>query len=211
MAKLKHYVRCTSVIDLLTGMHIGASKETMGIGGIDNPVIRNPITNMPYIPGSSLKGRMRMALELKYGETEREKKGVGPSQNQDSDSLICKLFGNGNPRKTIEPTRLIFRDSNLLPGYEDYAQGEEKTEVKIDRQKLSAFEGGNRIQERIPSGAKFGFEVVIRIFEGDDEGKFKERLKEAVKITEMEFIGGSGSRGYGQVKFGELKYEKIEI
>lgn len=211
MIKLKHYIKCNSTIELLTGMHIGGSKEALKIGGIDNPVIRNPITNMPYIPGSSLKGRLRMALELKYGETEKESKGVGPSQKQDSDSLICKLFGNGNPKKTTEATRLIFRDSNLLEGALEYAQGEEKIEVKIDREKLSAFQSGNRTQERIAAGAKFNFEVMIRVFEDDPEDKFKERLKEAIKIVELEFLGGSGSRGYGQVKFDELKFETINI
>jgi len=211
MKKLKHYIKCSSVIELLTGMHIGGSKEALKIGGIDNPVIRNPITNMPYIPGSSLKGRLRMALELKYGETEMESKGVGPSQDQNSDSLICKLFGNGNPKKTLEATRVIFRDANLLTGYEEYAQGEEKIEVKIDREKLSAFQGGNRIQERIAAGAKFNFEIMIRIFEDDKEEEFKKRISEAIKIVELEFLGGSGSRGYGQVKFEDLKFEKIEI
>lgn len=211
MEKLTHYIKCNSIIELLTGMHIGGSKEALKIGGIDNPVIRNPITNLPYIPGSSLKGRLRMALELKYGETEKETKGEGPSQNQESDSLICKLFGNGNPKKTIEATRLIFRDANLLNGYEEYSQGEEKIEVKIDRQKLSAFQGGNRTQERIAAGAKFNFEVMIRIFKNDKEEDFKNRLKEAIKIVELEFLGGSGSRGYGQVKFDDLKFEKIEI
>lgn len=211
MEKLIHYIKCNSIIELITGMHIGGSKEALKIGGIDNPVIRNPINNMPYIPGSSLKGRLRMALELKWGETEKETKGMGPSQSQDSDSLICKLFGNGNPKKTIEATRLIFRDANLLTGFEEYAQGEEKIEVKIDRQKLSAFQGGNRIQERIAAGAKFNFEVMIRVFEKDDQEKFKERLKEAIKIVELEFLGGSGSRGYGQVKFSDLKFEEIKI
>ncbi len=211
MKKLKNYVRVTSTIELLTGLHIGGSKEALKIGGIDNPVIRNPITNIPYIPGSSLKGRLRMALELKYGETEKETKGIGPSQMQDSESLICKLFGNGNPKKTSEATRLIFRDSNLLNDSLEYTEGEEKIEVKIDRQKLAAFQGGNRTQERIAAGAKFNFEVMIRIFEDDDENKFKERLKEAIKIVELEFLGGSGSRGYGQVKFAELKFENINI
>lgn len=211
MKKLKHYIKCSSVIELLTGMHIGGSKEALKIGGIDNPVIRNPITNMPYIPGSSLKGRLRMALELKYGETEKESKGIGPSQQQESSSLICKLFGNGNPKKTSEATRLIFRDSNLLMESAEYAQGEEKIEVKIDREKLAAFQGGNRIQERIAAGAKFNFEVMIRVFEDDNEEDFKNRIKEAIKIVELEFLGGSGSRGYGQVKFDVLKFEKIEI
>jgi len=211
MSKLSHYIKVTSAIELLTGMHIGGSKDEVKIGGIDNPVIKNPITNLPYIPGSSLKGRFRMALELKYNDTTLEKKGTGPSQDPNNVSKVVKLFGSGSAKTSEEPTRFIFRDANLLVGYEDYAITEEKIEVKIDRNKLAAFEGGNRIQERVPAGAKFDFEVMIRVFEGDDEKLFISRLNEAKKIVELEFLGGSGSRGYGQVKFDEFKIEKIEI
>jgi len=211
MAKLNHYIKCTSKIELLTGMHIGGPKDEGKIGGIDNPVIRNPITNMPYIPGSSLKGRFRMALELKYNDITKEAKGFGPSQDKNNASYVVKLFGSGSASTNDQPTRLIFRDANLTQGFEEYAQGEEKIEVKMDRAKLSGFQGGNRIQERISAGAKFDFEVMIRVFEGDDDNKFKERLDEARKIVELEFLGGSGSRGYGQVKFEDFKFEKIEI
>lgn len=212
MSKLKHYLKCTGKISLLTGMHIGGPKESIKIGGIDNPVIRNPITNMPYIPGSSLKGRFRMALELKYNDYTKEgDKGYGPSTNPDHESLVCKLFGNGDTKKSKEPTRLIFRDANLSNGFEKYIEGEEKIEVKMDRDKLAGFKGGNRTQERIAAGAKFDMEIMIRIFEGDDENKFKSRLNEAMKIVELEFLGGSGSRGYGQVKFEDVKFDKIDI
>lgn len=211
MSKLTHYLKCTGKISLLTGMHIGGPKESIKIGGIDNPVIRNPITNMPYIPGSSLKGRFRMALELKYNDYTKEEKGYGPSTNPDHESMVCKLFGNGDTKKSKEPTRFIFRDANLSDGYEKYIEGEEKIEVKMDRDKLAGYKGGNRTQERIAAGAKFDLEIMIRVFEGDDEDKFKSRLNEAMKIVELEFLGGSGSRGYGQVKFEDVTFEKIEI
>lgn len=207
MAKLNYYIRAKSCITLLTGTHIGGSENKLEIGGIDKPVIRNPIDNKPYIPGSSLKGRFRMALELKYNDVQ----GADPSENQNSESLVCKLFGNGKAQNTSEPTRFIFRDAKLLEGFEDYIQGEEKTEIKMDRQKLSAARTGPRTQERIPAGAKFDFEVMIRVFEGDDVEKFKQRLNEAKNIVELEFLGGSGSRGYGQVKFDDFVFEKIEI
>lgn len=211
MTRLTHYIKATSKIKLITGMHIGGSKDAIKIGGIDNPVIRNPITNLPYIPGSSLKGRFRMALEVKYGDTNVEARGTGPSINIRNQSQVVRLFGSGSAKTTEEPTRIIFRDSNLSEGFEEYAQGEEKIEVKMDRAKMAGFTGGNRIQERISAGAQFDFEVMIRIFENDDEELFKERLKEAMKIVELEYLGGSGTRGYGQVEFDELKFEKIDI
>lgn len=211
MNKLTHYIKATSVITLESGLHIGGPTETVKIGGIDNPVIRNPITQLPYIPGSSLKGRFRMALELKYGDVTKEKNGVGPSQDPKHESLVVKLFGSGNAKTTIEPTRFLFRDSNLTADSSEFAEGEEKIEVKIDREKMSAFQGGNRIQERIPAGAKFEMEVSIRVFENDDDGLFKQRLEEARKIVELEFLGGSGSRGSGKVKIDPFNFEKIDI
>nr|WP_083500614.1 type III-A CRISPR-associated RAMP protein Csm3 [Thermococcus celericrescens] len=54
----------TGKIKAVTGLHIGAQKEVSEIGGIDNPVIKNPVTGLPYIPGSSLKGKMRGLLEI---------------------------------------------------------------------------------------------------------------------------------------------------
>ena len=207
MAKLLHYIKCSSKIELVTGMHIGGPKESIKIGGIDNPVIRNPITQIPYIPGSSLKGRFRMALELKYNDHNNNE----PSEDNENSSLICILFGNANARKTKTPTRFIFRDANLCKDSIDFIEGEEKIEVKIDRVKGSAITGGNRTQERIAAGAKFDFEVMIRIFEDDDEKLLKKRLVEAAKIVELEFLGGSGSRGYGQVKFSEFNFEEILI
>jgi len=211
MSKLTHYLKGSATIQLLSGLHIGGSKDSVKIGGIDNPVIRNPISNMPYIPGSSLKGRFRMALEVKYNDVSKDEKGVGPSEDTNNSSLVCKLFGNARPQKDREPSRLLFRDANLLPEFHEYSQGEEKIELKMDRESFKGYKGQNRTQERIADGAKFGFEVMIRVFEGDDEPKFKSRIEEAINIVEAEYLGGSGSRGYGKVKFENLTWQKVNI
>ena len=211
MSKLSHYIKCTSKIEVVTGMHIGGSKDELKIGGLDSPVIKNPVTNIPYIPGSTLKGRFRMALELKYNDVNSEGKGVGPSQDHKHESQVVKLFGSASSKTNFEPTRFIFRDAKLCDDSVDFANTEAKTEVTMDRKTMSAAKAGPRTQERIPSGAKFDFEVAIRVFEGDDEKKFVERLKEAMKIVEMEYLGGSGTRWYGKVKFEDFKTEKVEI
>ncbi len=209
MKKLIHYQKGTAKIVLLSGMHIGGSKESVKIGGIDSPVIRNPITNLPFVPGSSLKGKFRMALELKYDDYSRG--NAGPSEDLNNASMVAKLFGSGSPQRSSEATRLIFRDAKLSEGFEDYAMGEEKMELRMDRSKLAGASTGPRTQERIAAGAKFDFEVMIRIFESDDEESFKKRIEEAMALVENEYMGGSGSRGYGQVKFEDLKWEKINI
>lgn len=211
MKYLKHYIKCTAKIKILTGMLVGGQKEGIMIGGIDNPIIRNPVTGRPYLPGSTLKGRFRMALELKYRDTNDEPFGVGPSTNIGNRSLVVKMFGSGSPKKIEQPTRCIFRDSYLSSGFEDYSQTEEKTEVKMDRYKQSAMKGGNRTSERIADGAKFDFEVMIRIFEDDNEDEFQNRIREAIHIIELEYLGGSGTRGYGRVKFEDLNFERIDL
>jgi len=50
-----------------TGLRIGAGDTEMRIGGLDNPIIKHPHTLEPYIPGSSLKGKVRSLLEMKSG------------------------------------------------------------------------------------------------------------------------------------------------
>jgi len=151
-----------------------------------------------------------MALELKYDDVDKNaKRGYGPSIDSKHPSLVVKLFGGS---ENVEPTRYIFRDANLSSDSDDYNESEQKKEVVMDRKSMAALKGvGPRTIERIPAGTKFDFEVTVRVFEGDDENKFIDRLKEAMNIVEMEYLGGSGTRGYGKVKFEDFKTEKIEI
>lgn len=72
-------------------MHIGGSKEKLEIGGVDSPVIRDPFTQQPYIPGSSLKGKMRMLIEFAHGKVVNSGK---PYESDDPDDEICRVFGN---------------------------------------------------------------------------------------------------------------------
>src|SRR5258708_19358037 len=51
-----------------TGLHIGAGKGSLEIGGADNPVVKDAF-GLPYIPGSSLRGRIRSLLENALGLT----------------------------------------------------------------------------------------------------------------------------------------------
>jgi CRISPR-associated protein Csm3 len=55
--------RLESVLKVETGLHIGGGGESLDIGGLDKPVIRDPLTNYPYLPGSSIKGKLRSILE----------------------------------------------------------------------------------------------------------------------------------------------------
>lgn len=195
--KLNKKVIFTGKIILKTGLHIGGTNAALNIGGPDKFVVRNPISNIPYIPGSSLKGKMRSLVEIANGETN----GGKPSNR--SDSKAGKLFGTAGDDDAKRPSRLIVRDADLdLNAGVDFSNTdlpytESKTEVAIDRVTAKA---NPRTFERVPAGAIFKLNMVLNIFEGEDEAGLRATLNQAIKLLEDDYLGGHGSRGYGQVK-----------
>jgi CRISPR-associated protein Csm3 len=185
-------------ITLETGLHIGGSKSSLDIGGLDSPVIKTP-QGVPYIPGSSLKGKIRSLLGLKEG-----------SLDVKDDSLtLKKMFGYAD-NIGGEISRLIFRDAILdeadfktvftdNDAILDTEYTEAKYENTIDRKSGTTKKGGLRQIERVPAGSKFKFEIVVNIFDTDKED-IVGKLKEGIKLLENNYLGGSGSRGYGKVK-----------
>ncbi|HPT40471.1 MAG TPA: type III-A CRISPR-associated RAMP protein Csm3 [Candidatus Paceibacterota bacterium] len=204
MKTLLKKIKVTTTLELITGLHVGGSKENVEIGGIDNPVIRTAIKdNQPYIPGSSLKGKIRSLLEQIAGSPK-----VGDNEE------INDLFGFANSNK---PSKIIVRDSYLLEKSAkllvesenlDMPYTEGKWENVIHRIKGTAEHP--RQTERIPAGVSFGVEFIINVWDNEDDGKKSlEMLKKGIAALENDYLGGSGSRGYGQVKFSELQSEDI--
>lgn len=195
--KLEKKVIYSGTITLKTGLHIGGTNASLNIGGPDKFVVRNPLSNIPYIPGSSLKGKMRALVEIANGETN----GGKPSNNPESKA--GKLFGTAGDGDDKHPSRLIVRDADLDVSVEnmfsntDLPYTESKTEVAIDRVTAKA---NPRTFERVPAGAKFKLNMVLNVFEGEDEEALKATIKQAIKLLEDDYLGGHGSRGYGQVK-----------
>lgn len=206
----KHTYKGT--ITLETGLHIGGSKSTLDIGGLDSPVIKTA-KGIPYIPGSSLKGKLRSLLALKEKATDI---------NKESENLL-KLFGSSEKDKE-QKTRLIFRDallntdkfkeifnnSELLIG--EYT--EEKYENTIDRTTGKTKNGGLRQIERVPAGAVFNFEVILDEYDVDSDNieTFKSTLEKGFDILKKDYLGGSGTRGYGQVSIkADWEEESFEI
>lgn len=195
--KLKKKIIYTGTIVLKTGLHIGGTNTALNIGGPDKFVVRNPITQLPYIPGSSLKGKMRSLIELAYGETDNG------SVTKDPNTKAGKLFGVASEININNghPSRIIVRDGELKNPEElsntDLLYTESKTEVTINRITAKAMP---RTFERVPAGAKFNLEMVLNVFDGDDEDELKNTIKKAIELLEDDYLGGNGSRGYGQVK-----------
>ncbi|MFQ5850061.1 MAG: type III-A CRISPR-associated RAMP protein Csm3 [Candidatus Binatia bacterium] len=213
MKLLKHRL-ITGRIHLNTGLHIGGGGETIQIGGMDNPIIKNPLSDFPYIPGSSLKGKMRSLLEWKYDKSQDGR----PCTCSACD--ICRIFGtSGAEESTLGPTRIIVRDAHLTrQSMEDLYRmrqekgliyAEEKYENSIDRLRGTA--KNPRPIERVPAGIDFEFEVVLRVFEEDSEPEMTDRVKEALRLVQADALGGSGSRGYGKVEFVACKDDGAEF
>ena len=181
-------------VELCTGLHIGGNKESYGIGGIDSPVIKDPLTNKPIIPGSSIKGKIRMLLT--HIDVE--------NHNLDEIDKAC-----GSSDKDIGLTRIIFRDLFLT---EDSAKELENrlgkgfyTEVKAEN-KIDNLKAMPRFIERVPAGAKFHGECIVQKLDEDKEDFF-ELLKRGFELLKNSALGGSGSRGYGKVNI-TIKNEK---
>lgn len=212
--KLKEIKKISAKLKILSGLHIGAGNDEIKIGGIDTPVVKNPLTNEPYIPGSSLKGKIRTLLEWRLGTITDGNPTTVTNSNVENDDYykIAKSFGNGKTikdndiAKKVGPTRVSFFDCYLTNADElrqKNAMTEEKTEVSIDRFKGTVGGGGPRHIERVPAGAEFEFNLTYMIFDENDEKNFN-YLALGMKLLEMTALGGSGSRGYGKVEFSDI-------
>ncbi|WP_020562247.1 type III-A CRISPR-associated RAMP protein Csm3 [Methylosarcina fibrata] len=214
--KLKSKIFIRGTIKALTGLHIGGNSIGMAIGGADKVVVRNPLTNEPYIPGSSLRGKMRSLLERARGDEKHNPKEGGFSFKEgkleasagiNPESMLGKLFGVSADKNNGQPTRLMVRDAHLTPASKkqlenapntDMPMTEVKTEVNIDRITSAAIP---RQFERVPAGAEFNFELVLTLLEGDDETQFLNLIREGLELVQHDSLGGHGSRGYGAVEF----------
>ena len=209
MKKLVKKIKINTSITLITGLHIGGNSENVEIGGIDNPVIKLASKgDVPYIPGSSLKGKMRCLLEQAAGAP---KVGL--------DEKVNNLFGITESKAnntSNQPSKIIVRDAMLSEDSKkmlldcdnlDMPYTENKFENVIDRVKGIAQHP--RQTERVPAGAIFNAEFIINVWDDDDEQKLLALFEKGIRLLENDYLGGSGSRGYGQIKFGEMKKTEL--
>ena len=220
MSDIKLYGRVfiTTEVKALTGLHIGGAGADLEIGGLDKEVIRNPRNNRPYIPGSSLRGKMRSQIEKIKGKKQNNKIGqvtIHTCKNkdeysQDGGCVVCHIFGVPAELDYANPTRLVIRDAELTDesaaeldkAKTDLRFAELKTEVAIDRVTSAATP---RTMERVPAGAVFGpAELVFGIYEAADYDRLKVVI-DALQLVEDDYLGGAGSRGSGKVCFEKIK------
>lgn len=205
-------------IILKSGLHIGAGDTEMHIGGTDNPVLKHPHTQEPYIPGSSLKGKVRSLLEMESGlmvDTKGEPVQIktlkGLKDNQKNKCMkILKIFGSsgadadGSADLQLGPTRVSFADCTMNAAWKATARQnrwdffEVKSENSIDR--IAGTARNPRFTERVVEGAQFDFSVTLKLL-GENEEELFDYLLDGLKLLEMDALGGSGSRGYGRIEF----------
>jgi CRISPR-associated protein Csm3 len=215
-------------LECQTGLHIGAGKGSLEIGGADNPVVKDAF-GLPYIPGSSLRGKLRSLLEQSSGMavpselvylSKRKGQEVRIHQSERPDDEICLLFGRNPGRmdrvsgeafesSAASPARLTVYDAPLIvdsitPQMRENLD-DELTEVKsenaIDRITSQA---NPRTLERVPAGARFHFRMILDLLCSEDR-ELVPRLVESLRLLEDDSLGGGGSRGSGRVRFSGLK------
>lgn len=193
-------------IECVTGLHIGGSKEKFEIGGVDSPVIRDPATHYPYIPGSSLKGKLRALLTFELGFEK-----LGNNRIRENE-IIYNIFGAGanDAARKDGPTRLIVRDAypdkSTIQMWEnldsELMYTEFKAENSIDRLTSQA---NPRFLERVVKGSHFNVEFVYGVYKikenSFDELEHFKYFITALRLLENSYLGGSGTRGYGKVGF----------
>ena len=228
--QLQGKIFITGEIEATTGLHIGGSAGELDIGGVDNPVLRNPLTREPYIPGSSLRGKMRSLLDRhldrplnKFIRRNRPQVRVHECDKSADykDCSVCQVFGvapTGDMGDTM-PTRLIVRDALLTDETRDrfdeidtdMPYTEVKTEVAIDRITSAATPRQN---ERVPAEATFGpLEMVYSLYTLDSDSERSidreialfDTVLTGMELLEDDYLGGSGSRGSGKIAFCDLE------
>jgi len=231
--KLQGKVLLRGHIKALTGLRIGGAAGGMEIGGVDNPVIRDPVTGRPYIPGSSLKGKMRSLLTRALGLPLKELvKGRGrspsifihwcePDEYFDENHVpctLCRTFGTAGER-AVEPARAIVRDAFLLdeieiPDDEGNMVRRRWTEVTTDLPytevkweatiDVITAAANPRQMERVPPGALFNMEMLLGVYDEHDRQSL-ETLLLGMRLLEDDYLGSNGTRGYGRIQFRDLR------
>ena len=198
MTKLSK-IRFSGVIELESGLHIGGGDAFAAIGAIDSPIVKDSVTNLPIIPGSSLKGKMRTLLARSYNDNERITRLFGASS------------GYGKDGKCPLQARLIFRDSILSNGKELLDNGANSyTETKFENtiNRVTAVANPRQIERAIRT-SQFNFELIYDVVEESEVKEDLETILDGFKLLELDYLGGNGSRGYGKIKFNNLSAETV--
>lgn len=205
----------TGQIRLRSGLHIGAGKDTVEIGGLDQPIVKDPLSGAPYIPGSSLKGKMRSLLETAVfmGRSDATRAAVMDGKPCDCgppSCPICTLFGAHKAPTQCDPllgpTRMLVRDAYLTPEFaERFRTGDLPMEIKSENiiHRVKGVAEHPRPLERVPAGVCFELNIALKVYE-NDAPDLKDWIFKGLYLVQLDALGGCSSRGCGQVAFEHL-------
>ncbi len=195
-------IQITGELEVKTGMHIGGSSAFAAIGAVDAPIIKDVKTNLPMIPGSSLKGKLRTLLAKAYNEE---------ISVPDNDNIrIRRIFGSAK-KENIMPSRILISDMVMANEEELRKQGvESMTEVKFENtiNRLTGVANPRQI-ERAMRGSVFNLDMIYEVQKEDEIKEDIQILADGLKLLQYDYLGGNGSRGYGKVAFHNVNAEVV--
>ena len=191
-------LQITGILEIKTGLYIGGNGAFAAIGAVDSPVIKDARTNLPMIPGSSLKGKMRSLLAKQYNTD-------GVKKPDDDHYRLTRVFGTAK-KGAVKRSRILISDMIMSNDKDLRAVGiQSMTEVKFENTINRATAVANPRQiERVIRGSQFDLDI---IYEMEDEAELLEDMQilaDGIKLLHYDYLGGNGSRGYGKVKFLDL-------
>lgn len=199
-------IEISGKIELLTGMHIGASDSFAAIGAIDTPVIKDPISGLPIIPGSSLKGKMRALLAKAYNEQPFVKW-------EEDDEKIIRVFGTSKSVKSGHPvnSRILFSDVIMENMEEIKSRGVESPTEAKEENAISRVTGiaNPRVIERVIKGATFPLNIIYNVDNEEELVEDFHTIADGLKLLQYDYIGGHGSRGYGRISISNLQLDVV--
>lgn len=196
-------IQITGKLEVVTGMHIGGSSAFAAIGAVDSPVIKDSRENLPMIPGSSLKGKMRTLLAKEYNET------VAAKPDEDNERIV-RLFGSAK-KGNIKRSRIQIADMVMANADEFRQRGTQSlTEIKIENtiNRLTAVANPRQI-ERVIRGSEFALDMIYEVEEESEIVEDLSMLAEGMKLLQYDYLGGHGSRGYGKVRFKDVQADTV--
>ena len=234
--KLKKVLLLEGNLVAETGLRIGTGKASLTIGDIDMTTVKDPKTGLPYIPGSSIKGKLRSTITkmkkdlapLKEyyeskGKSEAQLKELGWKKIQDiwihdcskTECEICTVYGSSAENNTRGPTRIkvfdapavgIWKDEKINQIHNPDELLEIKSENTLD---VLTAHSVPRTVERVSAGTVFKFKLAFEVYNDEDEKLFTQYVIDPLKVILREGIGSSTSRGYGKLRLENVTIKEV--
>lgn len=186
-------------LEVVTGMHIGGSSTFSAIGAVDSPVIRDALTGRPIVPGSSLKGKLRTLLARSFATDIQQMPDF-----KDDHPIVRRMFGSTSAR-----SRLQFADAFVRNVEQMKAVG--LTEVKSENViKRLTSEAMPRQIERVNPGTIFAETIVYDVCDEEEMQEDLKLLAKSMKLLQMDYLGGHGSRGSGRVSLKNFRIQDFD-